>query len=515
MTPSSTAQTAHWSHLRGLDLADPNFLTPRRVDLVLGAGVYSRVLLEGARRGAQGEPSAQRISLGWVIFGAVEAPPRIHEKSTFVTGQASDDQLRDLLKQFWELEEVWSVHHSPADIECERSFIERHSRDATGRYMVRLPLREDFRLDTDGTLFAARRSLRRTMAKMEKDPEYGKEYWGFMREYEKLGHMREVMNEDIPKECRVSYLPHHGVWQSSDKARKLRVVFDGSLRTPSGTSLNSLLHTGPPLQTELVVVFLRWRLHRYCMVADIEKMYRQVSVDPRDIDMQRILWVDPVTNRERVIQLLTLTYGLACSPYLTLRVLLQLARDEVHRFPKAAKVLEKSTYVDDVFSGGDDIHSTRELRDEIINLLESGGFPLRKWVANHPSLIEDLPNAAKLRPQWKDFGSEQPVKTLGLIWAPSKDEFKFTLPTTLEISRPTKRGVLSVIARLFDPLGWLSPILITPKILMQDMWRCKLGWDDPLSAELETRWAAFATQLKAISSLHLPPMVRHHLEESV
>ena len=108
-----------------------------------------------------------------------------------------------------------------------------------------------------------------------------------------------------------------------------------------------------------------------------------------------------------------------------------------------------STFVDDIFA--DDLDSARKLRDELIKLLSSGGFPLKKWVSNHPQLVADLPEGDRLRPQWRDFGAYQPVRTLGIAWDPVKDEFWYRVPELPNCQWPSKRSILSVIARLRPP----------------------------------------------------------------
>ena len=196
-------------------------------------------------------------------------------------------------------------------------------------------------------------------------------------------------------------------------------------------------------------------------------------VDPSDVDLQRILWHDQDGNVNHY-QLLTVTYGVNCAPYLALRVLKQLAHDEAGRFPRAARIVAESSYVDDILYGADDVATARQLRNELIGLTEAGGFRLRKWSSSHPDVIDDLSEDLRLRPKWKDFSAEQPVKTLGVVWDPASDELRYKLPQALKPTGTTKRTALSVIARLFDPLGWVSPVLIVAKIMFQDMWRDEL-----------------------------------------
>ena len=118
-------------------------------------------------------------------------------------------------------------------------------------------------------------------------------------------------------------------------------------------------------------------------MGDIEKMFRQILVDPRDCNYQRILWCSP-DNQLVAYRLLTVTYGLACALYLANEVIRQLARDEGDTFPLAEGTLERKVYVDDVLFGADTKVLAKEKRVQVSQLLESGGFHLRKWASNIP-----------------------------------------------------------------------------------------------------------------------------------
>lgn len=69
--------------------------------------------------------------------------------------------------------------------------------------------------------------------------------------------------------------------------------------------LNDHLHAGPKLQEDLAAVILRWRTFRLVYTADIAKMYRQIRIDERDINYQRILWNPELNQAPREYQLLT------------------------------------------------------------------------------------------------------------------------------------------------------------------------------------------------------------------
>lgn len=183
----------------------------------------------------------------------------------------------------------------------------------------------------------------------------------------------KLSHSDIsPSHC--VYIPHHPIIRESSTTTRLRVVFNASNRTSNGTSLNDRMLVGPKLQTDLTAVILRWRQFRYVYSADIAKMYRQILIDLRDVDYQRILWSDSDTDAIQSYQLLTVTYDTASAPFLALRVLRQLAEDEGHSFPLAGPILQDNIYVNDVLFGADDIPLLRQIRDQLCELLHRGKF---------------------------------------------------------------------------------------------------------------------------------------------
>lgn len=142
-----------------------------------------------------------------------------------------------------------------------------------------------------------------------------------MNEYLELGHiMSKIENAESNVSSQSSYyMPHHAVLRESSTTSRIRVVFDAAAKTSTGTSLNDQLLVGPTIQNDLFTIALRFRIHRYVLTADIEKMYRQVNVNLEDTNYQRILWrsneSEPITS----YKLNTVTYGTASAPFLAIR----------------------------------------------------------------------------------------------------------------------------------------------------------------------------------------------------
>ncbi|KAL6417028.1 hypothetical protein ACFW04_014737 [Cataglyphis niger] len=119
-------------------------------------------------------------------------------------------------------------------------------------------------------------------------------------------------------------------------------------------------------------------------------MYRQIHilVAPEDRPLQRILWRHEDQTAPQTFELNTVTYGLACAPFLAVRSLRQLADDgEFPHFPHGSAVLRRDVYVDDILPGAPSIEEAMDLQRQLTELCTAGGFPLKKWSANDPHLL--------------------------------------------------------------------------------------------------------------------------------
>ncbi|XP_063979927.1 uncharacterized protein LOC135163952 [Diachasmimorpha longicaudata] len=347
----------------------------------------------------------------------------------------------------------------------------------------------------------ALRQLHQLSGKLQRDSIYGKLYRDFIQEYEALGHMQRVVDTTEPSPA--YYLPHHGVLLPDSTTTKLRVVFNGSSPTSTGTSLNDILHAGGKLQVDAPDVLLWVRRHRYVFGTDIVKMFRQIRIHSDDWNLQRILWRDE--NQLITFQLTTVTYGQTCAPWLALRVLQQLTADDGHRYPKAVPSLSKGRYVDDIYGGADSPGELREIIIQLIGLCKAGGFPLQKWASNCPEVLSQLgllpPSSPSSSLELQE--REQVIKVLGLCWNSHQDNFQFK-PQTFSTKPVTKRLILSEIAHIFDPLGFISPVTIKAKIIMQELWLIKVGWDDPLPMSTIRRWNQFREELSHVNLIAVP-----------
>ena len=129
---------------------------------------------------------------------------------------------------------------------------------------------------------------------------------------------------------------------------------------------------------------------------------------------------------------------------------------------------------------------------------------MKKWVFNDEQVLRPI-EADRHLPVEKAFDDQDTPRALGLKWNPTSDSFIFCFKEDI-INTPsiTKRSILSVTARLFDLLGWLAPITVKAKILLQELWKIELGWDDPLPKALAAEWENFASDLRTSNSFSIP-----------
>jgi len=121
---------------------------------------------------------------------------------------------------------------------------------------------------------------------------------------------------------------------------------------------STMLLPGPNLQGDLLQILLRFRIHPYVLTADIAMIFRQIKVVKEVVKgrkLQLILWRKQESEPIEVYSLNTVTYSTTCAPYLALRCLQQLGKEEGNLYPLAQKALQSDFYIDDVLTGSEDL----------------------------------------------------------------------------------------------------------------------------------------------------------------
>ena len=151
-------------------------------------------------------------------------------------------------------------------------------------------------------------------------PDVSRQYNDVIREQLKQGIIEPIDQGTTNGVGKVHYIPHHEVIRVDKETTKLRVVYDASAKAQSTTpSLNDCLYAGPPLSSIIYDILLRFRVHKVAMSGDIEKAFLNISVDPRDRDYLRFLWVDDTGSKHpnlQVYRFARVAFGISSSPFL-------------------------------------------------------------------------------------------------------------------------------------------------------------------------------------------------------
>lgn len=516
--PHNLINTSNWRIPKNINLADSEFNRPAPIDILIGAGIFFDILSVGQIKLDKNLPTLQKTQLGWIVAGNTNSRPLVSSSSLITSSSlicsmstpssALQPSLDTLLERFWKIEEPYHTRKFERTLEendCENHFQQTFQRcPATKKFVVRLPFSSS-PTKLGQSLEIARRRLLALEKKLRLQTALKDEYESFIQEYIDMKHMALVQPNELSTKA-LNYIPHHCVVKSDSSTTRLRVVFDASCRTANGVSLNSILRTGPTVQDDIFTILLRFRTHRFVLMADITKMYRQIIVDERDARYQCILWRNSPEEHLRTYQLQTVTYGTSSAPFLAIRCLQQLAHENMKTHPVGAAVTLRDFYVDNLMTGASTLEELVTIKNEVIDLLTKGGFPLRKFASNNDSIINDIPASDK--EPTVIIGDISYIKALGLKWSHQDDSFLFSYtPMEQPMPKCSKRTILSNIASFFDPLGLVNPIIVTCKLLLQELWKLKLSWDESVPMSVYTQWIDICTQLLSIKHLRVPRYV--------
>lgn len=289
--------------------------------------------------------------------------------------------------------------------------------------------------------------------KLKRDQKYRTDYMNFMKDIISRGEAEKVPEEELHKQS-AWYIPHHGVYHPQ-KPEKLRVVFDCSARFQD-MSLNDHLLTGPELTNTLVGVLCRFRKGPVAIMCDVERMFHQFHVKHEDQDYLRFLWWEngDLESPPSVFRMKVHLFGAASSPGCANFGLKHLATEGQDRFNQSTvKFIQRNFYVDDglvsVRSDAEAIELIKEARE----LCSAGKLRLHKFISNSKKVLESIPKeecADSVKELDRDLGEPLLERALGVQWCVSSDDFQFRV--TVKTHPMTRRGVLSTVASIYDPL---------------------------------------------------------------
>ena len=481
-------------HLQNLPLAHP--LTTNKefnISLLVGADHYWDIVGNRIIRGDG--PTAVESKLGYLISGPSPIPI-----SQFVTSANSVMMLTTPtsefnLEKFWDLE---SIGVTPTDDSLEDNVLDHYltscvSRDQDGAYVARFPWKPDHpELPTNLTI--AKQRTYQLVKRLFKNPDLLKVYHQIISEQEARGFIERVENEPLPHSG-VHYIPHHAVEKDSTTT-PIRIVFDCSCRQSSNSPcLNDCLNIGLPCDNDLCAILIRFRSYCFGISTDIEKAFLHIRLHPDDRNYTRFFWLSEPTDPSSqlcVYRFKVVPFGATSSPFMLNAVLQYHLRQ--YNTPVSLD-MRSNLYVDNIITGSDVEKDVLTYYQEARAIMCDARLNLRSWSSN---------SAALTTTAIKDNTAEKAssVNVLGLRWIPESDKLHLAAKPSILINDHlvTKREVLQDLSKLFDPLGFVAPVIIRAKMLMQVLWQLKVTWDEPLPDNIQTQWKDIASELKAATA---------------
>ncbi|XP_026094281.1 uncharacterized protein LOC113066585 [Carassius auratus] len=529
-----TCETAkNWPHLE--HLADE--MAPAldcEVGLLIGYNCPQALLPRDVLSGNEDQPFAQRSVLGWSIVG-YNHDDSYYEDEIGVSHRIIMKQVLPARDPSHKLKsEVCFVQRNkvkemitPAEIlkVFESDFVERDNEEVStsqedlrflaklnegikqvqdGHYEMPLPFKGE-RPDLPNNKACAEHRLKSLEKRLKRDEQYQKDYMAFMKDIIARGDAERVPEMELSSQP-AWYIPHHGVY-NPQKPGKIRIVFDCSARFQN-TSLNEHLLTGPDLTNTLVGVLCRFRKGQVAIMCDVERMFHQFHVAPKDRDYLRFLWWEDgnMEASPSVFRMKVHLFGAASSPGCANFGLKYLAVQGQGKFNQATvKFIQRNFYVDDGLASVDTEAEAIQLVKEARGLCNTGKLRLHKFITNSKTVIATIPKE-ECTEGATDFdltlGEPKVERALGIQWCVASDKFHFRV---LVKENPfTRRGVLSTVASIFDPLGFVAPFILVGKRTLQKMCQDKLGWDEPLPDDFKPHWEAWLRDLHNLSLVKIP-----------
>ena len=444
--------------------------------------------------------------------GEKSLPPEDNSDTSTVEDNSS---LNFDLTLFWLIEHLGILDEgSGVDLKTDwDSYQDEITRQPGGRYVAPYPFKPGEKESLPTNLELATARLRSLLKRLKKTPGLLEAYHKEMKQLEENGFVEETaIDFDGPH----TYLPHRPIIREDKLTSKIRPVMDGSAKSRDGPSLNCCLETGPNLNPNLFGSLIRFRLPRIAWIADIQQAFLNIALPMEDTEIVRCLWTDDPFAEDitiKALKWLRVSFGLNSSPFMLRAVIKKHLEAWAEKYPETTNQISQQLYVDDYLGGADTLSNAKKMINETSIIFSDAELKMRKWVTNDADLQQLLEADGLANPVdgtlSKLLTEQECHKVLGVRWDTKTDTFSFDPTAILEAVRSctsgaTKRKILQISARIFDPLGFLSPVVLIIKILFQRLWQENIGWDDPVPPEIENTWNATMAGLSDLSLLRIP-----------
>ena len=490
-------------YLRDLTLAEkfPN-TEARPINMLVGEPYYS-MLEEDIVRTPDNPalPKAVKTKLGWVLRGASKVFKEV-PVATVCSSSLADHEIFDLetmqksmgfdFRKFWTGENVGispheSMHSDLTALEIRAN--EFHAETARfdpvkRRWSVHLPWIEEG-LEAHSLSDNMSRAIAFYHSAMGKVKSEQMPY--VIDAYEEL--VEKGFVEQVPKEELVTEHPNYvmtsrPVFRMDKATTKCRIVINASLpdHKNKGNSLNKMLMPGPNKLPQIMELVLKMMFLEHVFLIDVKKMFLSVDLALKsDKDMLRYIWAKP-GEPIKVYRYRTLAFGVISSPFQAMSCLHDTAKLLEKKYPEAAEAIQTNTYMDDNSGGSNDLASAKRLLDDILNVMESGGFVGHKIAVSHPDLAKGI---AEDR-----LDTSRVISVLGLKLDLNSSEFMFNMDEKFaqfdaNSDIITRRDIVAVASMIFDTQGFVSPYIMQYKKLLPLLWHNNTKWDENLVGKVD------------------------------
>lgn len=491
------------------DIKLPSTLHGEEVNLLIGVDVPDALQPLEVRKSKSGGPFAVRTIFGWALNGPLGRFDGEGNHCHFARTQHNDDddKLDEQLCQYFnhEFNESSSDTSKGMSVQDKRALavFEDTLKFADGHYQIAIPWKID-RNCLPNNLSVAQRRLTPLKKRLLQNPDLRQRYTGFIDDLIDKRYARRIPPEQLNVENSFSwYLPHHNV-VNPKKPDKVRIVFDCAA-TYQGTSLNDNILQGPDLTNKLVGVLCRFRQESVVLTADIEAMYHQVRVDPIDANALKFLWYPDgdLSKEAQEYQMLVHPFGGIWSSSCVNFALRRTAHDNATKFDSnVIEAVRTSFYVDDLLKSMKSSEEAIRMQCQLSELLQAGGFHLTKWSSNRREVLDAIPESERAK-ELRNIDLSRDVlpveRTLGMEWDIQHDIFKFNINKK---ERPaTRRGMLSIISSVYDPIGFASPFTLKAKMMLQSLCQAQMGWDEEIVGADLASWNKWLDELPSLEQL--------------
>ncbi|XP_062713286.1 uncharacterized protein LOC109410494 [Aedes albopictus] len=489
-----------YPHLQRLPIDSYRNVRPR---ILIGLKNQHLSLALKCREGKPKDPVAIKTRLGWTVCGgetSESATSPVH--SVYHIGSCedhnkADEDLHQVIKDYFALDSLGIMKPNRAllsvDDQRAQSLLQSLTKFTGERYETGLLWRHETTRLPDSQGMAHRR-FQCLEKRMSKDDTLAKTLREKMADHLAKGYVRKLSDDELQQAFqRVWYLPVFPVTNPNKPGK------------------------GPDNLSSLFTVLIRFREHPVALTGDKREMFHQVLIRKDDQHCQRFYWRDE-DGKTAVYVMCVMTFGACCSPSSAQYAMNLNAKRFDKEYPEAVEVIEKQHYVDDMLVSVDTEEEAIKLAEDVRFVHSQGGFEIRNWTSNSQRVLEAL-RSSNAEEKSLDLSPEMTAeKVLGMWWCTATDVFTYKVGWDRYdqdlwegLRQPTKREVLRVLMTIFDPLGLIAPFLMFLKILLQEIWRSGIQWDDRIDDNAFTKWRSWLQVLPQVEHVQIQRCFRSHL----